>query len=187
MWSELVHPASAKIKQDIIKVRGWQVSPAELETILLQHPQILDAAVVGVLSPNSSGLDETVPRAFVVRKPVSGRDTVESSQYTAPPHSPDISKTCLLSELDVVDFVASKVISYKRLTGGVVFVDQIPRSTTGKILRLHLGDKKPASRPKLPPRPAFPSLMHDFPHIPATDVQQTQPTALPSSRRIVLS
>ena len=159
---ELVGPPFAKVKQDIMKVKGWQVSPAELETILLQHPQILDAVVIGVLSPNSGGLDETVPRAFVVRKPVSGHDTAESSYRATLDHNPDVFETHLLSEAEVVDFVASKVISYKRLAGGVVFVNQIPRSTTGKILRFHLGDEKPASRPKLLPRPAFPGPMHDF-------------------------
>ena len=165
-------------------MNGWQVSPAELESVLLQHPQILDAAVVGVLSPSSDGLNETVPRAFVVRKPVLKHDAAAPGHYAIPPHSPNLSKN-LLSEAEVVNFVASKVISYKRLTGGVVFVDVIPKSTTGKILRHYLGDKKPASRPKLPSRSGFPSLMRDFPDMPAATLHEAQHAALPSRKAVM--
>jgi len=56
--------------KDIIIVKGWQVSPTELEAILMQHPQILDVAVFGVLAANSSDLNDTVPRAFVVRRSI---------------------------------------------------------------------------------------------------------------------
>ena len=51
--------------KDLIKVRGWQVSPAEIEASLLEHKDILDAAVIGVAALDGSG---EVPLAFVVRK-----------------------------------------------------------------------------------------------------------------------
>lgn len=50
-------------KKDLIKVRGWQVSPAEVEGRLIQHPDIIDAAVIGLPLPNSMG---DVVRAYVV-------------------------------------------------------------------------------------------------------------------------
>ena len=109
--------------KDILKVKGWQVSPAELEKVLLQHPDILDAAVTGKEKTNQDGLKETFPQAFVVRRRLSGED------------EPNI------IEGDVKRFVASRVISYKQLAGGVVFVDKIPRNTTGKILRRELEAK----------------------------------------------
>ncbi|KAK5045011.1 hypothetical protein LTR84_010159 [Exophiala bonariae] len=103
--------------KEIMKVNGWQVSPSELEGVLLQHPRIMDVGVVGRSSLNPSGIPETLPRAYVVRRPFRPSDT-----------SP-------LSEDEVKTFLASKVISYKQLKGGVAFVKAIPRSNTGKILR----------------------------------------------------
>ena len=93
--------------KELIKVKGFQVAPAELEGVLLTHPQVADCAVVGV-SDERSG---EVPKAFVVRK------------------SPDV------SEKDIDRFVSSKVSAHKHLKGGVVFVDSIPKSPSGKILR----------------------------------------------------
>ena len=88
-------------------MKGLQVAPAELEGILLSHPQIADAAVVGVADEWAG----EIPKAFVVLK--SGG----------------------MAEKDVHDFVSSKVAKHKQLKGGVVFVDAIPKSTSGKILR----------------------------------------------------
>ena len=103
--------------KEIMKVNGWQVSPTELEGVLLQHPLITDAAVVGITGLDRSGIPETLPRAYVVRESV-----LESGSFT-------------LTEEEVKSFIASKLISYKQLKGGVVFVKAIPRSNTGKILR----------------------------------------------------
>ncbi len=100
-------------KKELIKVKGNQVAPAELEALLLEHPQIADAAVIGM--PTEDG-DEK-PRAFVVRQPQSQ-----------------------LTEDDVKDFVSAKVVRYKRLAGGVEFVDAIPKNPSGKILRRQLRD-----------------------------------------------
>lgn len=103
--------------KDTMKVNGWQVSPAELENILLQHPNIIDAAVIGKDRVNKDGLKETFPQAFVVRRHLACED------------EPTI------IEEDVKSFVAAQVVTYKRLTGGVFFVKNIPRNPTGKILR----------------------------------------------------
>ena len=106
----------------IVLVKGYrqanEVSQTELESVLIQHPEIADAAVVGTTKHNQLGIPETFPTAYVVR--LSGGEA-----------SP-------LSEQDVKDFVAKRVISYKRITGDVVFVTHIPRSAAGKILRRNL-------------------------------------------------
>ena len=52
-------------KKDLIKVRGWQVSPAEVEGRLLQHPEVVDVGVIGVSLPNGEG---EVCLAYVVRE-----------------------------------------------------------------------------------------------------------------------
>lgn len=87
-------------------VRGWQVSPAELEGVLLAHPYILDAAVIGVKRDSCEA-----PKAYVVRKNQS------------------------LTEDGVKAYIAALLVGYKHLDGGVCFVDSIPRSPSGKILR----------------------------------------------------
>ncbi|KAI2629484.1 acetyl-CoA synthetase-like protein [Xylaria nigripes] len=94
-------------KKELIKYKGNQVAPAELEAVLLSHPKILDAAVIGV-----PGEDTEVPRAYVVanRKEISGPEIVEWFEKQGLSH-------------------------YKRLRGGIVFLDAIPRSASGKILR----------------------------------------------------
>ncbi|KAJ3659065.1 hypothetical protein Zmor_010774 [Zophobas morio] len=97
--------------KELIKVKGFQVAPAELEEILRGHPDVEDVGVVGIPHPV---LGEA-PKAFVV--PKSGQ-TVKSSE--------------------LVDYVSTKVSKHKQLTGGVVLVDGIPKSASGKILRREL-------------------------------------------------
>ncbi|EHY61276.1 hypothetical protein HRR83_008973 [Exophiala dermatitidis] len=104
-------------KKELIKVKGNQVAPAELEALLLEHPGIADAAVIGM--PTEDG-DEK-PRAFIVRQ-VGER----GAKLTAE---------------EVADFVATKVVRYKRLAGGVEFLDAIPKNPSGKILRRQLRDQ----------------------------------------------
>ncbi|OAP57860.1 hypothetical protein AYL99_08598 [Fonsecaea erecta] len=108
---------SDRIKETL-KVKGWQVSPSEIESVLIQHPQISDVAISGKIQRNEVGLSETFPTAYVVR----------SGGGHGPP----------LTEQEVKDFVAARLISYKHITGGVIFVTQIPRSPSGKILRRNL-------------------------------------------------
>jgi acyl-CoA synthetase (AMP-forming)/AMP-acid ligase II len=94
--------------KELVKYKGFQVPPAELEGILLTHPAIADAAVIPV-SDLEAG---EIPKAFVVRK---GEVTAE----------------------EVMDFVAARTANYKRVRR-VEFVDAVPRSASGKILRREL-------------------------------------------------
>ncbi|MEN5073298.1 AMP-binding protein [Isoptericola cucumis] len=98
--------------KELIKYKGYQVAPAELESLLLTHPGIADAAVVA--SRDAEG--EEVPKAFVV--------TQEGVDLTAD---------------DVVAFVAEHVAPYKKVRE-VVFIDVVPKSASGKILRKDLRD-----------------------------------------------
>eukprot|EP00092_Neocalanus_flemingeri_P009971 GFUD01010749.1.p1 GENE.GFUD01010749.1~~GFUD01010749.1.p1 ORF type:complete len:538 (+),score=152.80 GFUD01010749.1:161-1774(+) len=99
--------------KELIKHKGWQVAPAELEGIILSLPGVQDAGVIGV--PAKEEGDGDVPKAFVVRKP--GSDVTSE---------------------DIVQGVADKVAKYKELKGGVVFVEILPRSLAGKLLRKEL-------------------------------------------------
>jgi len=91
--------------KELIKYKAWQVPPAELEAVLLTHPAVADAAVIGV-PDNEAG---ELPKAFVVRKA-------------------DVSAEELMA------FVAAKVAPYKKVRA-VEFIDAIPKSPSGKILR----------------------------------------------------
>ncbi|ROV89533.1 hypothetical protein VSDG_08535 [Cytospora chrysosperma] len=105
-------------KKELIKYKGMQVAPAELEATLVSHPMITDAAVIGVEKDGTE-----VPRAYVV--------------------VPGTNKEHLTSE-QIVQWVDSKVANHKRLRGGVVLVDAVPRSPAGKILRKMLRDQAKA-------------------------------------------
>ena len=96
--------------KELIKYKGFQVPPAELEALLLTHPAVADAAVIGVPDPEAGEL----PKGFVVLKP--GAAATE-----------DVIKA----------FVADAVAGYKQLRI-VEFIDTIPKSASGKILRREL-------------------------------------------------
>ncbi len=100
----------------MIKVRGWQVSPAELQAVLMLHPDILDAAVIGILHPKDPTTE--TPRAYVVKVPGSDIDLA-----------------------DIKNHMSNYLARYKSLDGGVVFVDSIPKNPAGKILRKILKDR----------------------------------------------
>merc|ERR1711860_300286 len=92
--------------KELIKVKGFQVPPAELENVLRSHPNITDVAVIGVPDERSG----EVPRAYlVVNKP--------------------------MMEKDVHDFMNAEVAEYKQLVGGIEFVEAINKNPSGKILR----------------------------------------------------
>lgn len=93
--------------KELIKVKGFQVPPAELEAVLREHPSIDDAAVIGIPHPVSG---ET-PKAFVVLK---GGRSAEAKEIS--------------------EFVKERVAAYKRVHD-IVFIDSIPKSAAGKILR----------------------------------------------------
>ncbi|GMS94822.1 hypothetical protein PENTCL1PPCAC_16997, partial [Pristionchus entomophagus] len=99
--------------KELIKVKGLQVAPAEVEDLLLSHPLIRDCAVIGIPDERMGEL----VRAYVVRANES------------------------LNKDDVCSFVAMKLSPYKHITGGVKFVPSIPKSPSGKILRRYLRDE----------------------------------------------
>ncbi|KAJ5224831.1 uncharacterized protein N7469_008334 [Penicillium citrinum] len=102
--------------KELIKVKGNQVAPAELEALLLEHPAIADVAVIGAFIN-----DEERPRAYIVLKPG---------------HT--------LTADEVVHFMDGKVAAVKRITGGVVFLEAIPKNPSGKILRKTLREQAQA-------------------------------------------
>ncbi|EXJ93282.1 4-coumarate-CoA ligase [Capronia coronata CBS 617.96] len=104
-------------KKELIKVKGNQVAPAELEALLLEHSGIADAAVIGM--PTEDGDEQ--PRAFILRQVGPDGEALTADE--------------------VAKFVEGKVVRYKRLTGGVEFVDAIPKNPSGKILRRKLRDQ----------------------------------------------
>ena len=101
--------------KELIKVKGLQVAPAELEGLLLTHPAVADAGVVG--EPDARTPGDERPHAFVVLKPETQ-----------------------LSAVDVTNFVAGRVAAYKHIRN-VTFVEEIPKSASGKILRRVLRDR----------------------------------------------
>jgi acyl-CoA synthetase (AMP-forming)/AMP-acid ligase II len=110
-------------KKELIKYKGLQVAPAELEALLVSHNEILDAAVIGIPDPDGSGNE--LPRAYVV---------VADKQKT--------------NEDLIKKFVADNLARHKQLRGGVIFLDAIPKSPSGKILRRELREmaKKEGSK-----------------------------------------
>lgn len=96
--------------KELIKVKGLQVAPSELEDLIRRHPGVMDVAVVGVPDERSGEL----PRAYVVRK---NRN---------------------VSEQSIIDYVAERAASHKKLGAGVMFVESLPKNQTGKILRREL-------------------------------------------------
>lgn len=96
--------------KELIKYKGYQVAPAVLEAVLLEHPAIADAAVIGVLDEDG----QEVPKAFVVRQTDAELDADS-----------------------VMAHVAAHVAPYEKVRQ-VEFIDAIPKSTSGKILRKDL-------------------------------------------------
>ncbi|KAJ2783500.1 hypothetical protein GGI15_002558 [Coemansia interrupta] len=107
--------------KELIKYNGFQVAPAELEGILMQHARVKDCAVVGVFDEERQ---TELPRAYVV---LDGRvDEAHEGVEAAARH--------------VRDWVDAQVVYYKRLRGGCFVVEAIPRTASGKILRRNLRD-----------------------------------------------
>ncbi|XP_021965255.1 4-coumarate--CoA ligase 1 isoform X1 [Folsomia candida] len=99
--------------KELIKVKGLQVAPSELEQTLREHPKVLDAAVIGI--PHAEWGEQ--PRAFVVKKDDS------------------------LTEEEVTTFVKDRLSRHKHLAGGVEFIDAVPKAPSGKILRRNLKEE----------------------------------------------
>jgi len=120
-------------KKELIKYKGLQVAPAELEALLLAHQDVEDVAVVGLWS---DAQQTELPRAYIV--PVKGLEAYST-------------------EADVNKFVSAihawlnpQVAVYKRLIGGIVLTDDFPRLPSGKILRRQLKERAQAEMAALP-------------------------------------
>jgi 4-coumarate--CoA ligase len=99
--------------KELIKYKGFQVPPAELEALLLTNPKIADAAVIGIPDDEAG----EIPAGYVVL--MEGQEATED---------------------EIKEFVAGQVANYKRL-GKVTFLDAVPKSASGKILRRVLRDQ----------------------------------------------
>ncbi|KAF4339003.1 cutinase transcription factor 1 beta [Fusarium beomiforme] len=117
-------------KKELIKVKGYQVAPSELEGHLLEHEGVLDCAVIRVLRDGQEH-----PQAHIVRK------------------KPDVTAESILAFMD------KRLSPIKRITGGVIFTDVIPKSRSGKILRRLIKDGCKDPSPRLSePSPGSPSM-----------------------------
>jgi acyl-CoA synthetase (AMP-forming)/AMP-acid ligase II len=101
--------------KELIKYKGFQVAPAELEALLLTDKNIADCAVIGIYDPSQA---TELPRAYIKLVPV-----IEANEATA---------------MAIADSVAKSVANHKKLRGGVHFIVEIPKSAAGKILRKEL-------------------------------------------------
>jgi 4-coumarate--CoA ligase len=106
--------------KELIKYKGFQVAPAELEGLLVGSDMVADACVVGVYDERQA---TELPLAFVVK--------AEKSKH--------IENGTL--EREICKWVANNAAHHKRLRGGVRFVDEIPKSAAGKILRRVMRDQ----------------------------------------------
>lgn len=114
--------------KELIKYKGFQVAPAELEGKLMDHPDINDVAVIGVQDEERH---TEVPRAYVVA--ARGKNQREHADQ-------------------IVKWLDGKVANHKQLRGGVRFIDEVPKSASGKILRRVLKDRvkqEAQGKPKL--------------------------------------
>ncbi|MCD2465227.1 AMP-binding protein [Streptomyces sp. MBT42] len=100
--------------KELIKYKGFQVAPAELEALLLTHEGVADAAVIGVTDADGT----EIPKAYVVRQAAAPGLTAE----------------------DVMAHVAARVSPYKKVRD-VEFIEAVPRAASGKILRRELRDR----------------------------------------------
>jgi acyl-CoA synthetase (AMP-forming)/AMP-acid ligase II len=103
--------------KELIKYKGAQVAPAELEALLLTHPAIADAAVIGIPDEQAG----EVPKAFVVAG-------------------------ATLTPEEVTAFVAERVAPYKKVRA-VELIDEIPKAPSGKILRRVLIERERVAAP----------------------------------------
>jgi long-chain acyl-CoA synthetase len=105
-------------KKEMIKYKGFGIAPAELESLLMEHPAVIDSAVIGVPDDEAGEL----PKGFVVIRP----------GHSATPE-------------EILDFANGKLAGYKKIHE-VEFIDVIPKVASGKILRRELREREKALR-----------------------------------------
>ena len=108
-------------------MQGLQVAPAELEAHLLTHPSVNDCVVIGVPSDREG----EVPKAFVVKSPAVGLEDSDA-----------------MVKRDIARHVEKHKSKHKWIKGGIEFIDEVPKSPSGKILRRLMRDKEKESRRK---------------------------------------
>jgi acyl-CoA synthetase (AMP-forming)/AMP-acid ligase II len=96
--------------KELIKYKGFQVPPADLEALIATMAEVKDVIVIPIPDEEAG----EVPRAYVVKQESASKSFKES---------------------DVVEYVHKNVAPHKRLRGGVIFVDSIPKTASGKLLR----------------------------------------------------
>lgn len=101
--------------KELIKYKGFQVAPAELEALLLTSDLIADCAVIGIYDASQA---TELPRAYVKLTPGTPADDATAKA--------------------IESFVEKNVAHHKKLRGGVRFIDEVPKSAAGKILRKEL-------------------------------------------------
>ncbi|GAM84216.1 hypothetical protein ANO11243_022100 [Dothideomycetidae sp. 11243] len=111
--------------KELIKVKGLQVAPAELEAHILTHPSVGDCVVIGVPSEREG----EVPKAFVVKSSSIG---IEESNAAL--------------KRGIARHVEKHLARHKWLKGGIEFIDVVPKSPSGKILRRLIRDKEKEKR-----------------------------------------
>ncbi|KAG8960122.1 hypothetical protein FRC05_007047 [Tulasnella sp. 425] len=121
--------------KELIKCRGFQVAPAELEGHLLDHPDVSDVCVVGVQDEYSG----EIPLAFVVL-------TADAASKAG-----KASKEAEAIKASIRKHVSDVKVRYKWLDGGVEFVDAIPKNPSGKLLRRFLREKAKEIRARIGP------------------------------------
>jgi acyl-coenzyme A synthetase/AMP-(fatty) acid ligase len=113
---------------ELIKYKGFQVAPAELEGKLMDNDLVEDVAVIGVQDEH---MHTEVPRAYIVASKTSS-STGQAGENEAK---------------QIVDWIGKKVANHKRLRGGIVFVADVPKSASGKILRRLLKERSKGDTP----------------------------------------
>jgi 4-coumarate--CoA ligase len=116
--------------KELIKYKGFQVAPAELEGLLLDHPKVNDAAVIGLFNKDQAS---ELPRAYIVLAPGEKKSDATANE--------------------IATWLHGKVAGHKKLRGGIFFIDEVPKGASGKILRRVLKDQalkeEAAGQPKL--------------------------------------
>jgi acyl-CoA synthetase (AMP-forming)/AMP-acid ligase II len=115
--------------KELIKYNGFQVAPAQLEGLLLAHAAVNDVAVIGVYSEERA---TELPRAYIVL----------AHGYKGGPEL----------ELEISSWLHKRIASYKHLRGGIRFVDVIPKSAAGKVLRRILAEQAKQEEAQKPGR-----------------------------------